>query len=93
MHRISVFYEQEPDAAGYAEHAALCAQAPGGVFRHGRVTGSPMGEPRHAYVAEWEFGDKQAFDAFVGSDLFKDCGKDAFERGFPKPFAEFAELS
>jgi hypothetical protein len=93
MHRIVVFYEQAPEAAGYAEHAALCSQAPNGVFRHGKVTGSPMGEPRHAYVAEWEFADQDAFDAFVASELFMECGKDAYARGFPKPFAEFVELS
>ena len=92
MHRIAVYYTETPEASGYAEHAALCATAPGGTFRHGPVTGSPMGDAQHAYYAEWDFADKDAFDAFVGSQLFTDCGKDAYERGFPRPFAEFLEL-
>ena len=93
MHRIVVLYEQEPDAEQYAAHAQLCAEAPNGVFRHGRVTGAPMGEPSHAYYAEWEFADEDAFDAFVRSDLFMASGKDARERGLPRPNVQFLELS
>ena len=48
MYRVAVFYESEPDADSYAEHAEVCAQVPNGVFRHGKVTGAPMGEPAHA---------------------------------------------
>jgi hypothetical protein len=92
MHRVIVLYEQEPDAEQYAEHAALCSDVPNGVFRHGRVTGAPMGEPAHAYYAEWEFADKQAFDDFVGSEQFMASGKDAYKRGFPQPTVEFAEV-
>ena len=93
MHRIVVLYEQAPDEGQYAEHVELCTQAPNSVFRHGPITGSPMGEPKHAYYAEWEFADKQAFDAFVSSDLFRESGKDAYKRGFPTPQVSFAELS
>jgi hypothetical protein len=93
MHRVIVLYEQEPDAEQYAEHVKLCEQAPNGVFRHGATTGAPMGDAAHAYYAEWEFADKQAFDAFVGSDLFMQSGKDARERGLPRPTVEFLELS
>jgi len=49
MYRVIVLYEQEPDAGAYAEHAELCKQVPNGVFRHGKVTGAPMGEAKHAY--------------------------------------------
>jgi hypothetical protein len=93
MYRIVVLYEQEPDAAQYAEHVELFGKVANGVFRHGRVTGAPMGEPKHAYCAEWEFADKDAFDAFVGSEQFRASGKDAYARGFPQPSVEFAELS
>jgi len=93
MQRITVLYEQAPDGEQYAEHAALCVQAPNSVFRHGPVTGSPLGEPTHAYYAEWEFADKQAFDAFVASDLFRAAGKDAYKRGFPTPNVQFLELA
>jgi hypothetical protein len=92
MYRIIVLYEGEPDAAQYAEHAELCAQAPNAVFRHGPITGSPMGEAPHAYFAEWEFADEQAYDDFVGSELFMESGKDAYKRGLPRPTVEFLEL-
>jgi hypothetical protein len=93
MYRVMVFYEEEPDADAYAAHAEVCRAVPNGVFRHGRVTGSPMGEPKHAYYAEWEFADRGAFDAAVRSEEFLASGKDAAERGLPRPFAEFAELA
>jgi hypothetical protein len=92
MYRVVVLYEQEPDPHEYAAHAEFCRCVPGGVFRHGKVTGSPMGEASHAYVAEWEFADKESFDAAVRSDEFRATGKDAYERGLPKPTVEFLEM-
>ena len=92
MYRVVVLYEHEPDADAYAEHAELCSQVSNSVFRHGKVTGAPMGEPAHAYYAEWEFADRQAFDAAVRSEEFMATGKDAFKRGFPQPTVEFLEL-
>ncbi|MGH2998306.1 MAG: hypothetical protein ACRDNM_03315 [Gaiellaceae bacterium] len=90
---MTVLYEEEPQADSYAEHVELCKQVPNGVFRHGKVTGSPMGDAKHAYYAEWEFADKAAFDAAVRSDEFMASGKDAYKRGFPTPTVEFLELS
>ena len=92
MYRVTVLYEEEPQADSYAEHVELCKAVPNGVFRHGKVTGAPMGEPKHAYYAEWEFADKAAFDAAVRSDEFMATGKDAYKRGFPMPTVEFVEL-
>jgi hypothetical protein len=92
MYRVAVLYENEPDADSYAEHAQLCARVPGGVFRHGKVTGAPMGEPAHAYYAEWEFADADAFKAAVRSEEFMATGKDAYKRGFPQPTVEFLEI-
>jgi uncharacterized protein (TIGR02118 family) len=92
MHRVIILYEQEPDADSYAEHAALCRQVPSSVFRHGKIFGSPMGEPAHAYYAEWEFADEEAFKAATRSDEFMASGKDAYKRGFPQPLVEFAEI-
>jgi hypothetical protein len=57
------------------------------------VTGAPMGEPPHAYYAEWEFADKDAFAAAVRSEEFMATGKDAYKRGFPQPAVEFLELA
>ena len=93
MYRVIVLYEEQPQTDSYAEHAELCKQVPGGVFRYGPVTGAPMGEPKHAFYAEWEFADKAAFDAAVRSDEFMATGKDAYKRGFPPPAVEFLELS
>ena len=45
----------------------LCEKVPNSVFRHGKVTGAPMGEPTHAYYAEWEFADEDAFKARPGA--------------------------
>ncbi len=93
MYRVVVLYEQEPDGAAYAEHVKLCEAVPSSVFRHGKVTGAPMGEPAHRYYAEWEFADKDAFDRALRSEEFMATGKDAHKRGFPQPTVEFLELA
>ena len=93
MYRVIVLYEQEPDADAYAEHAELCRQVPASVFRHGKVTGAPMGDAAHAYYAEWEFADADAFKNATRSDEFMATGKDAYKRGFPQPTVEFVELA
>ena len=93
MYRVAVFYEQEPDAGAFAEHAELCAQVPNGVFRHGKVTGAAIGEPAHAYYAEFEFADKQAFDEFARSEQFMGAGRDVMERGWKLSGVEFVELA
>ena len=93
MHRVIVLYEQEPDADAYAEHVELCRRVPNAVFRHGKITGSPLGGAPHAYYAEWEFADEQAFQSGIRSDEFMATGKDAYKRGFPQPSVEFAELA
>ena len=92
MYRVIVQYVEEPDAAEYASHVELCRQVPDATFRHGRVFGSPMGEPAHAYYAEWEFPDEDAFKAATRSDEFMATGKDAYKRGFPQPSVEFVEI-
>jgi hypothetical protein len=92
MYRVTVLYEEQPDPDSYAEHAELCARVPNGVFRHGKVTGALLGEPAHAYYAEWEFSDEQAFQNAIRSDEFTATGKDAYKRGLPQPTVEFLEL-
>ena len=92
MYRVIVLYEEEPDGESYAEHAAVCAAVPNGVFRHGKIFGGPMGEPAHKYYAEWEFADRNAFDTATKSEEFMASGKDARDRGLPRPAIEFVEL-
>jgi len=93
MYRVIVLYEQEPDQDSYAEHVEVCKKVPNSAFRHGKVTGAPMGEPAHAYYAEWEFADQDAFKSGTRSEEFMATGKDAYKRGFPQPSVEFAELA
>jgi hypothetical protein len=92
MIRVFVVYEAEPDAARYAEHAALCEQVSGSTFRHGRVFGAPMGEPRFKYYAEWEFPDMEAFKAAARTPEFMETGKDAMAMGIPFQ-VHFADVS
>ena len=93
MYRIVILYEQAPDPEGYAEHVERFCQPPNGVFRHGTITGAAMGEPPHAYYAEFEFDDKQAFDEFARSEQFRGAGRDVMERGWKLSSVEFAELA
>jgi len=93
MYRVIVLYEQEPDADAYAAHVEVCRDVPGGVFRHGKVLGSPMGHASHAYYAEWEFADEDAFKNATRSEEFMASGKDARDRGLPAPSVMFADVS
>jgi hypothetical protein len=91
MVKALVLYDEAPDPDRYAEHVELCNAVPGATFRHGRVFGAPMGEPPHAYYAEFEWPDKDAFKAAAGSPEFAATAKDAMAMG--KRFAvEFVEL-
>lgn len=93
MIRVFVLYDEEPDPAQYAEHAELCRRVPGGTFRHGKVFGAPGGhDPRHRYYAEWEFPDRGMFESAAQTDEFTATGRDARDRGFPRPTVQFAEL-
>jgi hypothetical protein len=83
MIRAVVLYEEEPDAEQYAEHCEVCRRVPGGTFRHGKVFGAPMGEPAHAYYAEWEFADRDAFTEAARTPEFMETGKDGMAMGIP----------
>jgi hypothetical protein len=93
MYRVIVLYDAEPDADDYAAHVEVAKKVPNAVFRHGKVTGAAMGDPKHAYYAEFEFADKDAFKAGVRSDEFMAAGKDVADRGLPIPSVEFVELA
>ena len=82
MIRVFVVYEGEPDQARFEQHAELCrrVQEP---FRHGRVFGAPVGEPKFRYYAEWEFADMDAFKAAARTPEFAESGRDAMEMGIP----------
>jgi hypothetical protein len=90
MVRVFVVYEEEPDPARFEQHAELCRRVEGGTFRHGKVFGAPMGEPRFRYYAEWEFPDMATFNTASRSPAFMETGNDAMEMGvrFQVHFAE-----
>ena len=92
MIRVFVVYEAEPEADRFEQHAELCRQVPGGTFRHGRVFGAPMGEPRFKYYAEWEFADMDAFKSAARTDEFMATGKDAMAMGV-RFQVQFADVS
>jgi hypothetical protein len=81
MVRAFVLYADEPDPDRYARHVELCRQVPGGTFRHGPIFGSPGGEPRYRYYAEWEFPDAETFRTASRTPEFGATGEDAVEMG------------
>ena len=62
MIRAIIQYESEPDPERYQQHLeeftrpVECA-----AFRHGKVFGSPFGEPAYRYYAEFEWDDMDSF--------------------------------
>jgi hypothetical protein len=90
--RAIVLYESEPDPARYAQHVAdFVGPVERAAFRHGKVFGSPFGEPAFRYYAEFEWDDRESFDAAVKSDAFAASGKDAMAMGIPFTL-HFAEI-
>lgn len=92
MIRVFVVYDTEPDPERYEQHVELCRAVPGATFRHGKVFGAPMGEPRFRYYAEFEFADRAAFGAAARTSEFLETGKDAMGMGVPFQ-VHFAEVS
>jgi EthD domain len=90
--RVFIVYEQEPDAERFEQHAELCQKVAGAAFRHGKVFGAPMGEPRYRYYAEWEFPDLDAFKAAARTPEFTATGVDAMAMGIPF-HVHFADVS
>jgi len=89
--RAFVLYDGEPDSQLYDEHVELCRAVPGVTFRHGRVFGSPTGEPEHRYYAEFEWPDLDGFKAAARSPEFAETGKHAQVLGVPFS-VEFADV-
>ena len=83
MVRTFIVYEGEPDAARYEQHVELAKRVPGATFRHGKVFGSPFGEPKFHYYAEFEWPDMESFKQASRSDEFAASGKDAMDMGIP----------
>ena len=84
MIRAIVQYESEPDPDRYQRHIDEFVQpVECAAFRHGKVFGSPLGEPTYRYFAEFEWADMDSFKAAVNSEAFAASGKDAMAMGIP----------
>ncbi len=84
MIRAIVQYESEPDPERYQQHIAeFVTPIECSAFRHGKAFGSPFGEPKYRYHAEFEWDDMDSFKAAVGSEAFAASGKDAMAMGIP----------
>jgi hypothetical protein len=84
MIRAIVQYEAEPDAERYAQHVEdYVTKVDCSAFRHGRIFGSPFGEPNARYYAEFEWPDMESFKAAANSEAFAASGKDAMDMGIP----------
>ncbi len=84
MIRAIIQYESEPDPDRYQRHLAeFTRPVECAAFRHGKVFGSPFGEPTCRYYAEFEWDDMDSFKAAVSSDAFATAGKDAMAMGIP----------
>jgi hypothetical protein len=93
MFKVIVLYEHEPDADRFEQHLERYVRpVPGATVRHGKIFRSPVGDKRYAYVTEYEWPDRAAFDEGVRSETFAAGGRDAMEMGIPF-HVYFAELA
>jgi len=62
--RVFVLYSDAPDPDAYAEHVAVnLREVPEAMIRHGRILGSAQGKSEYAYYFEYEFPDRETWDA------------------------------
>ena len=84
MVRAIVLYESEPDPDRYRAHIEqFVGPVECDAFRHGEVFGSPFGDPKYRYYAEFEWSDMESFKASASSEEFAASGKDAAAMGIP----------
>lgn len=84
MVRAIVQFEAEPDPERYQQHVdEFGSKVPCSAFRHGRVIGSPFGEPKFRHYAEFEWADMESFKAAANSEEFAASGRDAMAMGIP----------
>jgi hypothetical protein len=82
MVRVFVLYPEAPPPERYAEHVELNRrEVPAATIRHGRIFGSPTGEPKYAYYFEYEFPDRDAMKRAL--DGLTRGAEDARELGVP----------
>lgn len=91
MVRAFILYEGEIDPERYRRHIEESVLPVPATFRHGKVFGAAVGEPRYRYYAEFEFPDRDSFRQVASSPEFAASGKDAASMGIPFT-VHFAEI-
>jgi hypothetical protein len=82
--RAIIQYEAAPEPERYEQHnEEFSSKVDCSAFRHGKIFGSPFGDPPSRYYAEFEWADMDAFKAAAGSEAFAAAGKDAMAMGIP----------
>ena len=95
MVRAVILFEGEPEPERYRHHIdEFSLKVPCRAVRHGRVFGSPFGEPKFRHYAEFEWDDMESFKAGANSPEFAASGEDAMAMGVPFTvhFAEIDEV-
>jgi hypothetical protein len=93
MVRAFVLFEGEVDPERYQQHVdEFAARVPCRAFRHGKIFGSPFGEPKFRQYAEFEWDDMESFKAAANGPEFAASGRDAMHMGVPFN-VHFTELS
>ncbi len=84
MVRAIVQFEGEPDPEHYQRHIdEFASRVSCSAFRHGKVIGSPFGEPKFRQYAEFEWEDMDSFKEGANSEEFAASGRDAMSMGVP----------
>jgi hypothetical protein len=92
MVRAIVLFEAEPDSDHYQRHVdEFAAKVECNAFRHGKIFGSPFGEPKFRRYAEFEWDDMESFKKAANSEEFAASGADAMSMGVPFT-VHFAEI-
>jgi hypothetical protein len=91
--RAIVQYEAEPEADRYQQHIdEYVRKVSCSAFRHARIFGSPFGEPKFRYYAEFEWDDMDSFKEAANSTEFSASAEDAMAMGIPFQ-VHFAEVA
>jgi hypothetical protein len=93
MFRAVVLWERDPDPDWYREHVDDYAKkVPGATFRAGQIFGSATGQSDFPRYAEFEFSDRESFNAGVNSQEMGAAVEHANQTGIPFRvyFVEFA---
>ena len=84
MVRAIVLFEAEPEPERYQQHVdEFGSKVPCKALRHGRIFGSPFGEPQFRHYAEFEWDDMDSFKEGANSPEFAAAGEDAMAMGIP----------